>query len=464
MSSLRVLSVAAALLALLSVLSLAAAQTNLIQNGDFETGSFAPWTTPLGVNDTGLGTVNALSVFSYKNLAGGSAAAPNGWAYSGQYSVLWESSTLNQSIQQTVAVTGGTQYLLSFFVEFNDGDTTFFLQASAQFNDGSSPVVLLNPTGQGAQQGFCSGSQKSYPPFWWSQFTFTVTAPTAASSMILTFTGYDSEWGFLIDAVTMYAASGNSQPAAPPALPVVPAGNLLQNGNFETGSVQPWREAAGDNPFGLSGQTFSGEGAFDYNGFASSSGIPCPEGNYCFTFGAPVSAQTIQQTITVPSGTTASYSLSFQWYSPGGYNASNPSDLGSALVVGAAWNTASNTPTTGNILWATYNTTAVTTATSPSTATVTIGAPPSGTTSLTIQIQGYFYQTYYTIDYLQLQASGVTQAQSPQVYTCGQTTTALALGTGSTPSTPSSGAASQLTSGAVAAALVVSAASALLLL
>ena len=459
--SLRLLCLSALLLALLS---LAAAQTNLIQNGDFETGSFAPWTTPLGVNDTGLGAANRLRVFSYKNLNGGNTAAPNGWAYSGQYSVLWESSTLNQSIQQTVAVTGGTQYLLSFFVDFNDGDTTAYLQVSAQFNDGSAPVVLLTPSGQGAQQGFCSGSQKSYPPFWWSQFTFTVTAPTAASSMNLTFYGYDSEYGFLVDAVTMYAASGNSQPAAPPALPVVPAGNLLQNGNFETGSVQPWREAGGDNPYGLSGNAYAGEGAYDFAGFAGNSGIPCPEGNYCFTFGAPAFSLPIQQTITVPSGTTASYSLSFQWYSPGGYNASNPSDLGSALIVGAAWNTASSTATSGNILWATYNTTAVTTATSPSTATVTIGAPPSGTTSLTLQMQGFFYATYYVVDYIQLQASGVTQAQSPQVYTCGQTTSALSLGSGSSPSTPSSGAASQLTSGAVAAALVVSAASALLLL
>lgn len=463
MSALRLVSVAVVLVALLSLLSFASAQTNLIQNGDFETGSFAPWTTPLGVNDTGLGTTNALSVFSYKNLAGGSTAAPNGWAYNGQYSVLWESSTLNQSIQQTVAVTGGTQYLLSFFVQFNDGDTTFYLQASAQFNDGTN-VVLLTPTGQGAQQGFCSGSAKSYPPFWWSQFTFTVTAPTSASSMNLTFSGYDSEWGFLIDAVTMYPASGNSQPAAPPALPVVPSSNLLQNGNFEDGSVAPWREAGGDNPFGLSGNTYSGEGAFDFNGFASSTGIPCPEGNYCFIFGAPAAALPIQQTITVPSGTTASYSLSFQWYAPGGYNASNPSDLGSALQVGAAWNTASSTATSANLLWATYNTTAVTSATSAQTATVTIGAPPSGATSLTIQMQGFFYATYYVVDYVQLQASGVTQAQSPQVYTCGQTTSALALGSGSSPSSPSNGAAAQLTSGAVAAVLLASAASALLLL
>ena len=440
----------------------AAQSANLIQNGNFETGDFTSWTTPLGVNDTAVSSTPRLRVFSYSNLQGGSTPAPNGWAYDGSYSALWESSTLNQSIVQTVQVTGGTQYLLSFFVEFSDADTTSYLQVSAQFNDGSAPVILLTPTGQGALQSYCSGSAKSYPPFWWSQFTFTVTAPTTASTMNLTFYGYDSEYGFLLDAITMVPASGNSQPSAPPATPVVPSGNLLLNGNFETGSVAPWREAGGDNPFGLSGNTYSGEGAYNFNGFAGHSGIPCPEGNYCFTFGAPTYTLPIQQTISVPSGTTSNYTLSFYWYSPGGYNSSNPSDAGSALVVGAGWNTASGAATQGTILFSQYNTTAVSSATSYNTASVNVGVPPSGTTSITIQMQGYFYSTYYVVDYIQLTASNVAQSQSAPVYTCGQDAAPLSFVSGPAPST--SGAASTLVSGAVAAVVALSAALAVLVL
>ena len=42
-------------------------------------------------------------------------------------------------------------------------------------------------------------------------------------------------------------------------------------------------------------------------------------------------------------------------------------------------------------------------------------------------MQGFFYQTYYVVDYVQLTASGVTAAQSAPVYTCGQSSNALTL-------------------------------------
>lgn len=400
---------------LVSILALSAGQTNLITNGNFEAGSFSGWTTPLGVNDTGIGASNRLRVFS-----DGTAAAPNGWAYDGVYSALWESSSLNQSLVQTVTVTGNTQYLLSFFVNFADGDTTAYLRVSAQFNDGSSPIVLLTPTGgEGAQQSFCQGSQGAQPPFWWSQFKFTVTAPSSATSMTLTFYGYDSEYGFMVDTITMYPASGNSQPSAPPALPVVPATNLLINGNFETGSLQPWQSTMGDNPYGLfTNSPYSGEGAYDFVGFAPKSGIPCQEGNYCFTFGAALAPLPIQQTIAVPSGTSASYSLSFYWYSLGGYNVSNPQDAGSQLVVLTGWSNGNSAASSLTPVFQEYNTTAVTSATSYNTVNINLGVPPSGTQALTLQMQGYFYATYYVVDYVLLTASGVTQAQSAPVYTC----------------------------------------------
>ena len=433
---------------LLSLLSFAAGQTggNLLTNANFETGDLSGWATPLGANDPGINKNGSLRVISY----GIPPYVPYAWAYDGQYSALIESSTLNQSITQRVAVTGGTSYLLSFYIDLTAGDTTFYLRVSAQFNDAANTnVVLLTPNGDsGALQTFCQGSAASQPPFWWSQFKFNVTAPQTATSMNLTFYGYDSQFGILIDSITMVPAAGASFPAAPPATPVVPSTNLLLNGNFETGAAAPWKEAGGDNPYGVLGSVYSGEGAYNRLNYAPHTSVACSEGSWCFVFGAPTAPLPIQQTVAVPSGTTASYTLSFQWYSGGGYNASDPTDLGSSLVVGTVWNSAT-AATTGSIVFQTYNTTATTAAANFSTVSVSLGSPPSGATSLTIQMQGYAWDAPYTVDYVQLTASGVTAAQSTPVYTCGQKVSALALTGGSNGGGNNNGAAQSFHAGAL---------------
>ena len=255
----------------------------------------------------------------------------------------------------------------------------------------------------------------------------------------------------------MYAATGNSAPAAPPALPVTPSNNLLLNGDFETGSLQPWRETGGDNPYGLTGNTYSAEGAYDFVSYAPSSGIACPSNNYCYTFGAALAPLPIQTTVAVPSGTSANYSLTWTWYSPGTYNSSDPNDVGSQFLVGAVGNTNNNQATSGAILWAVYNT-SVSNVASPATVTVNIGVPPSGTTSLTIQMQGFFYAVggWYTLDNIQLTTTGgVTASQSAPVYSCGQATNSLTLTQGGSVA-PGSNAAAQFTAGllTVVAALV----------
>lgn len=436
----------------LSFLSLTSAQTNMIVNGNFEAGNLNGWSTPQGVDDAGIGATQRLRVHNYTRYS--SQVGPTPWAYDGFSSLLIESSSLNQSIVQTVTVTGGTTYLLSFYVNFADGDNLQYLRVSAQFNGGTA-INLLTPTGgEGAQQGFCSGSQKRQPPFYWSLFTFSITAPSSASSMILTFFGYNAEYGTQIDTISMYPASGNSQPSAPAGLSATPSGNLLLNGNFEAGTLQPFSETGGDNPFGISGSAYSGEGAYDFVGYAPASGIACPEGQYCLTFGAPLAPLPVAQTISVPSGTSATYTLSFYWYSLGGYNnTAGSGDAGSQLVAMAQWGSGAM-----STVFSEYNTTAVTSSTQYNTVSVSLGVPPAGTTSLTIQLQGFFYATYYVVDYVQVTASGVSQSQSTPVYTC------VGTGGGSPGGGGSNGAGQSFIAGALKTVAVLAAAVAMLML
>ena len=273
--SLRVVvAVWAALSVLLLSASFSAGQTNLLINGNFES-SFGVvnatngWIAPQGTSDTGAG--NSGSLRRYGALY--TSTPPNAFCYDGSYSLLYESGTLNQSVQQTVSITGGHQYLLSFYVMFTDADLSAYFAVTYQHNTESSATTLLTPA------TFSSGSAGTSQPFWWSQFVYTINSPSAANSLTLTFLGSDDEYGFLLDSITLYDAgvSGNSPtataPPAPPALTPNPSNNILVNGDFESGSLAPWRGLSGDNPYPLSG----GEGAYDFNGYSGHTGISCPQ-------------------------------------------------------------------------------------------------------------------------------------------------------------------------------------------
>ena len=114
------------------------------------------------------------------------------------------------------------------------------------------------------------------------------------------------------------------------------------------------------------------------------------------------------------------YTLSFMWYTPGGYNASQASDSGSAFLFSWGWN--SNSLSTA---FSQYNNTA---ATSPATVTVQLGTPPSGTTSLTLRYDGYFYQTEYVLDYVVLTAATSSAPNSPNAAAAGSASSGLMAG------------------------------------
>ena len=391
MSAMRVLVVA---VVLLSLLALCCGQTNLIQNPSFETSLSPYWTTPLGVFDGEAGE-NRTTLGRSANLT--AIPGPGAFSYDGLHSALFEGGTNLQSIQQQVAITSGHQYILSFFLMFAVGDTTEGFQAAYQFNTASSATTVLTNSNFPVQ-----------PPFWWTQFVYTLNAGSSDSSVNITFFGRDPDYGFLLDYVTLYDAGtvgstpSVSAPPAPPALPRNPSNNLLQNGDFESGTAAPWRMPGGDNPFPIS----SGPGAYD---FATKNGEDgCPQGTYCFVFGAPYSSLPLTQTL--PIYQSNNYTLSFMYGTPGGYTSiTDPTQYGSQFAASYSWGSGAYTyiinevnQTTGTV-----GTTPVPPATHGfATVTQQLSAVPSGATTLNLRFDGYSWPTWYTLDYIVLTSVG----------------------------------------------------------
>ena len=369
-------------------------QTNLLANGDFETAITAVgngWSTPQGVYDSGLGSTGvALRIDGSPNFTG-----PSYYSYHGEYALLFESGYSNLSVTQQVPVTGGHQYIFSFFLQFNDADQYAYFQASYQHNTDPTQTVLLTPA------SFTRGSAASQPPMWWSQFTYTIVSPSVATALNITFSGSDPDWGFQIDFATLYDAGVSglpptvSAPPPPPALLPDPSNNLLVNGDFESGSVAPWR-ANTDNPYNLT----QGEGAYDYNHYFAHGG--CPQGVFCYSFGFPYYSLPIWQTVTGIQS-TQNYTFSFEWSTPGGYPRSS-ADVGSLLAFSAAWG--SNTLTR---YWSVVNSTNAT----ASNVTIQLGVPPSYTTTLWIQFDGFSYASHYLLDFTVLTAAPTSSAYTP---------------------------------------------------
>ena len=393
----RLLSVCSPLLLLLAVVSVRG-QTNLLLNGDFETAISAPgngWYTPQGVADPAENSTAALRI-------DGSTAftsPPDYYSYHGTYALLFESSSLNLSVTQAVRVTGGRQYILSFFLQFNDADSSYYFQASYRHNVDTVETVLLTPASFG--RGSAGVAQ---PPMWWSQFTYSIIAPAGATLLNITLLGYNADWGNQVDDVTLYDAGVAglpptvSAPPPPPALTPNPSNNLLLNGDFESGSVAPWR-ASTDNPYSFAQ---AGEGAYNFNGYSAHVGVNCSQGQFCYFFSAPYFSLPIWQ--TVPQIEPASnYTFSFQWATAGGYPASSQ-DAGSLLAFSAAWG--SNTPTT---YWSVHNSSTA----AQGNVTVQLGVPPPYTSTLWLQFDGFSYASYYLIDLTVLTAAPSSSSYVP---------------------------------------------------
>ena len=280
---------------LLSLVVLCLGQTNLVQNPSFETPLSPYWYTPLGTFDSEAGE-NRTTLGRSSNLT--TIAGPGGFSYDGLHSALFEGGSTLQAIQQTIPVTAGHQYILSFFLMFAAGDTIEGFQAAYQFNTQGSQTTLMTNANFPVQ-----------PPFWWTQFTFNLNSGSSDSAVNVTFYGRDPDYGFLLDYVTLYDAGTTGSPTSvtappgPPALVPNPSNNQLVNGDFESGSTAPWRMPSGDNPFPIN----SSIGSYDFTAKNGADG--CPQGLYCFVFGAPYSSLPLTQTL--PIYRSNNYTLSF---------------------------------------------------------------------------------------------------------------------------------------------------------
>ena len=367
--------------------------SNLITNGDFEVGGYGlnvgdygyggtldGWSTPLGTFDPSP-YINATALFVFTSNIG---PGPNGNSYSGLSSLVVEGQSV-LSISQNVITIPGHQYVLSFFVMFSDADSASLLSVSYQFNTASSGTVLMT-----------QASFPTAPPFWWTQFTYTIIAPASGTLMNLTFAGADIGFGYQIDYITLYdqgvagAATTVTAPPPPPAIVPNPPGNLVTNGDFELGTLWPWREAGGDNPFPLSAY---GAGAFNSIDFGSTT-YPCPQGYWCAWFGIPYYDLPLLTTVNVTAGQT--YTLSFMYVNYGGYLATEVGETGNYFA--ASYYYGSSSTATPIVLFSETNITAQTGAT----LSFNIGPVPSGVTSVSIRFDAYSYDLFIVLDYITL--------------------------------------------------------------
>ena len=147
-----------------------AKEGNLVLNGGFETGNFAPqWTlTPGGV-------------FDYVCQAGATIGAATCIVHSGQYAMSFGMPFSTDSLSQNIPTVAGTTYILSFFLANDnppDQDTTTF----QVFWGGNLVYSLPSPQ----------------PTFPFRQVVLTVTATTASTALTFVAQQTPSQW-FLDD-------------------------------------------------------------------------------------------------------------------------------------------------------------------------------------------------------------------------------------------------------------------------
>ena len=375
------------------------AQPNLVYNGDFElnNGSLVGWATPQGTTESN--PVNGLSVtlVAFCSQIGSAGAGPSGFAYSGLCSAAFGAFAFNQSLTQAVPIIGGHQYILSLFLMIQDGDPSAFFELSYQHNTEAESIPLTDSSTAGGG------------PTYWTQLSFTINSPAGATSVNLTLSGSDPQWGFLVDSVTLYDGGGSGTPSAvspppgPPPLNPNPFNNILLNGDFESGSAVPWGFPSGDADFSWQ---VEGRGASNFVTWSDHGYGTCPQGYWCLIMGAP--AFDLPMVQAVPVSTDLNYTLSFIWSTPGGYLANSSTDLGSALLVSYTWDDGS--PPT-SILRQDNNTAPV----ASTTVTAYIGVPPTGASSLSLQLDAFSTSSFYTLDYFVLTATCTSACSTPEL-------------------------------------------------
>jgi hypothetical protein len=139
--------------------------TELVVNGDFETGDFSGWTLTL----------------SPTSLLGVDGYGP----HDGSFSAYFGAADPSDTISQTLATTPGAQYMVSFKLdsEFTSGDSAGFVGSF-----GGTPFISLS---------------NANADFTYTTFSFTVVA--ASASTVLSFAAYNNNWFYTLDNVSVMA-------------------------------------------------------------------------------------------------------------------------------------------------------------------------------------------------------------------------------------------------------------------
>ena len=235
------------LVLLLAALCPGSAQLNLITNGGFETGDF--------------------SGFSFQDSTARTYISDVG-VHSGYYCAVLGSSSF-QSINQTVYVTGGQSYLLSFYLNrVSTGSPTFF-DVFVFWADGNTVLY------QEGDAGSSGGYQK---------FSSLVVAPgTGMTALSLVILDETASGEFYLDDLSLVQVT-----------------SIVPNGGFENGNFNHWTLTGSKQDVSVQA--------------AGSLGQPL-SGTYFASLGSNPRPNNLSQTVTVAPG---SYLLSFSLQGEGG--------------------------------------------------------------------------------------------------------------------------------------------------
>lgn len=174
----------------IAAVSLMSAQ-NLVQNPGFETGSLAPWAK---------GPSNAYTEPTVLNTA----------SHGGTYNVAYTGATAPTATTgffQDIAITGGTEYTVSFWYKAS-GDGTD-ARIWSVFKDSSAAILYLAGTASAGIDGDPLRNNNLYldPATAWTQKTVTFTSPAAATVFQLAVRGYNNATNVAFDDFSLTLGS-----------------------------------------------------------------------------------------------------------------------------------------------------------------------------------------------------------------------------------------------------------------